>query len=162
MAGRWTGFMKALLQRVARGGVTVGEEVAGSIGKGLVVLVGAAQGDTAEDAAYLADRVINLRIFDDEQGKFNYSVADVQGELLVVSQFTLLAGTRKGRRPSFVEAAPPEQAEPLIESFVQHCRSCGVKVETGRFRAHMLVEIHNDGPVTIMLDSRDRFTPRQG
>jgi len=154
--------MKALLQRVVRARVTVDGEVVGSIGRGLVALVGAAQGDTAEDSLYLADRTVSLRIFDDEQGKFNYSLVDVQGELLAVSQFTLLAATRKGRRPSFVEAAPPEQAEPLIEKYIEHCRSCGVKVHTGRFRAHMLVEILNDGPVTIMLDSRDRFTPRQG
>ncbi len=149
--------MKALLQRVAEGSVSVGGEVVGRIGRGLVVLVGVAGGDTERDARYLAQRTVNLRIFPDEAGKFDLSVLDVRGELLVVSQFTLLADTKKGRRPSFVDAAPPIQAEELFEKFVDEARTTGLKVATGRFQQHMLVEIHNDGPVTILLDSRDKF-----
>jgi D-tyrosyl-tRNA(Tyr) deacylase len=126
----------------------------GRIERGLVVFVGIASGDTAEDARYLAQRTVNLRIFSDEAGRFNLSALDIGGELLVVSQFTLLADTRKGRRPSFTEAAPPEQAEPLFAQFVEQARATGLKVETGRFQQYMQVEIHNDGPVTILLDSR--------
>jgi len=131
--------------------------VVGSIGQGLVVFVGVANGDTERDAQYLAQRTVNLRIFSDKEGRFNLSVLDIKGELLVVSQFTLLADTRKGRRPSFIEAAPPAQAEALFERFVQQARATGLKVETGRFQQYMQVEIHNDGPVTILLDSRDKF-----
>ena len=148
--------MKALLQRVTRASVSIGGEVVGKIGPGLVVLVGVASGDTGGEAQYLAQRTVNLRIFPDEEGKFNLSVLDIKGELLVVSQFTLLADTRKGRRPSFVEAAPPVQAEELIEKFIAEARTSGLKVETGRFQQYMQVEIHNDGPVTIMLDSQDK------
>ncbi len=148
--------MKALLQRVTKASVSVIGEVVGRIGPGLVVLVGVANGDTERDAQSLAQRTVNLRIFADEASKFNLSVLDVKGELLVVSQFTLLADTRKGRRPSFVEAAPPELAEQLFERFVQQARTTGLKVETGRFQQHMQVEIHNDGPVTVLLDSRDK------
>ncbi|HUU08275.1 MAG TPA: D-aminoacyl-tRNA deacylase [Dehalococcoidales bacterium] len=148
--------MKALLQRVTRASVSIGGEVVGKIGPGLVVLVGVASGDTGSEAQYLAQRTVNLRIFPDEEGKFNFSVLDIKGELLVVSQFTLLADTRKGRRPSFVEAAPPAQAEELIEKFIAEARTSGLKVETGRFQQYMQVEIHNDGPVTIMLDSQDK------
>ncbi len=148
--------MKALLQRVTKASVSVIGEVVGRIGPGLVVLVGVANGDTERDAQSLAQRTVNLRIFADEASKFNLSVLDVKGELLVVSQFTLLADTRKGRRPSFVEAAPPELAEQLFERFVQQARAAGLKVETGRFQQHMQVEIHNDGPVTVLLDSRDK------
>ena len=146
--------MKALLQRVTSASVSVGGEVVGQIGPGLVVLVGVATGDTADDARYLARRTAELRIFSDEASKFNLSVLDTGGELLVVSQFTLLADTRKGRRPSFVEAAPPELAEELFEVFIDEARSRGLKVATGRFQQHMLVEIHNDGPVTVMLESK--------
>ena len=146
--------MKALLQRVTGASVGVAGEVVGRIGPGLVVLVGVAQGDTAKDAQFLAQKTVNLRIFTDEVGKFNLSALDIKGELLVVSQFTLMADTRKGRRPSFVEAAPPEMAEELFEQFVAQVRASGLKVETGRFQQYMQVEIHNDGPVTIMLDSR--------
>jgi D-tyrosyl-tRNA(Tyr) deacylase len=120
----------------------------------LVVFVGVASEDTAEDAGYLAQRTVNLRIFSDDDGRFNLSALDVSGELLVVSQFTLLADTRKGRRPSFVEAAPPAQAEQLFMRFVEEVRASGLKVETGRFQQYMQVEIHNDGPVTILLDSQ--------
>jgi D-tyrosyl-tRNA(Tyr) deacylase len=148
--------VKALLQRVTEASVSVVGEVVGRIGQGLVVFVGAADGDTKEEARYLAQRTVNLRIFADEEGKFNLSALDIKGELLVVSQFTLLADTRKGRRPSFVEAAPPEQAEELIEQFVDEARATGLKVETGRFQQYMQVEIHNDGPVTILLDSKDK------
>lgn len=146
--------MKALLQRVTRASVSVGGEVVGSIGPGLVVLVGVASGDTEKDADSLADKTVGLRIFADEGGKFNLSALDVGGDLLLISQFTLLADSRKGRRPSFTEAAPPAQAQALFERFVSAARSSGLKVETGCFQEHMHVEIHNDGPVTIMLDSR--------
>jgi len=149
--------VKALLQRVTEASVSVAGEVVGSIGQGLVIFVGVANGDTERDAQYLAQRIVNLRIFSDKEGRFNLPVLDIKGELLVVSQFTLLADTRKGRRPSFIEAAPPAQAEALFERFVQQARATGLKVETGRFQQYMQVEIHNDGPVTILLDSRDKF-----
>lgn len=148
--------MKALLQRVSRASVSVANEVVGRIGQGLVIFVGVASGDTEKDAQYLAQKAVGLRIFPDQAGRFNLSALDIRGELLVVSQFTLLADTRKGRRPSFVEAAPPAQAEPLCEQFVTAARASGLKVETGRFQQYMQVEIHNDGPVTILLDSREK------
>ncbi len=148
--------MKALLQRVTGASVSVGDEVVGSIGRGLVVFVGVANGDTEKDAQYLAQKTVNLRIFADEVGRFNLSALDIEGELLLVSQFTLIADTRKGRRPSFVEAAPPAQAEQLFGQFVEQARATGLKVETGRFQQYMQVEIHNDGPVTILLDSREK------
>jgi len=135
----------------------VAGEVVGKIGRGLVVFVGVAAGDTERDAQYLAQKTVNLRIFSDDVGKFNLSALDVKGELLVVSQFTLLADTKKGRRPSFVEAAPPAQAEELFGRFVDEVRTTGLKVETGRFQQYMQVEIHNDGPVTILLDSREKL-----
>ena len=149
--------MKALLQRVTGASVSVDGEVVGRIGRGLVIFVGVADGDTDKDAQYLAQKTVNLRIFSDEESKFNLSALDIKGELLVVSQFTLLADTKKGRRPSFIEAAPPAQAEELFERFVAQARATGLKVETGRFQQYMQVEIHNDGPVTILLDSRDKF-----
>ena len=149
--------MKALLQRVTEASVSVGGEVVGRIGQGLVVFVGVASGDTEKDAQYLAQKTVNLRIFSDEEGRFNLSALDIKGELLVVSQFTLLADTRKGRRPSFIEAAPPAQAEEIFERFVEQARATGLRVETGRFQQYMQVEIHNDGPVTILLDSRQKF-----
>ncbi len=148
--------MKALLQRVSRASVSVAGEEVGRIGAGLAVLLGVAGGDTEEDAQYLLQKIINLRIFSDAAGKFNLSLLDTGGELLLVSQFTLLADARKGRRPSFTEAAPPELAAALVEYFVGQARAAGIRVATGRFQAHMLVEILNDGPVTIMLDSRER------
>ena len=148
--------MKALLQRVTRASVSVDGEVVGRIGQGLIVFVGVANGDTEKDAQYLAQKTANLRLFSDEAGKFNLSAMDIKGELLLVSQFTLLADTRKGRRPSFIEAAASAQAEELFEQFVQESRSTGLKVETGRFQQYMQVEIHNDGPVTILLDSREK------
>jgi len=149
--------MKALLQRVTGASVSVAGEVVGSVGRGLVVFVGVASEDTEKDAQYLAQKTVNLRIFADEAGKFNLSALDINGELLLVSQFTLMADTRKGRRPSFVEAAPPAQAEELFNYFVEQASATGLKVETGRFQQYMQVEIHNDGPVTILLDSREKY-----
>ncbi len=149
--------MKALLQRVTRASVSVAGEVVGRIDRGLMVFVGVASGDTEKDAQYLAQKTVSLRIFSDEEGRFNLSALDIKGELLVVSQFTLLADTRKGRRPSFIEAAPPAQAEEIFERFVEQARATGLRVETGRFQQYMQVEIHNDGPVTILLDSKGKF-----
>ncbi|MBA7678946.1 D-aminoacyl-tRNA deacylase [subsurface metagenome] len=149
--------MKALLQRVTEASVSVAGEVVGRIGQGLVVFVGVASGDTEKDVQFLVQKTVNLRIFADEAGKFNLSALDIKGGLLLVSQFTLMADTRKGRRPSFVEAAPPAQAEELFEQFVEQARATGLRVETGRFQQYMQVEIHNDGPVTILLDSRGKI-----
>jgi D-tyrosyl-tRNA(Tyr) deacylase len=149
--------VKALLQRVSEASVSISGEEVGKIGRGLVVFLGVADGDTERDAQYLIQKIINLRIFADADEKFNLSALDINGELLLVSQFTLLADTRKGRRPSFIEAAPPERAEELFEYFVEQARGSGLKVATGRFQQYMQVEIHNDGPVTVMLDSRDKL-----
>jgi len=149
--------MKALLQRVTRASVSIDNEEVGRIGQGLVVFLGVAGGDAEKDAQYLAQKIVNLRIFADEEGKFNLSALDINAELLLVSEFTLLADTRKGRRPNFVEAAAPAQAEELYEYFVEQTRATGLKVATGRFQAYMQVEIHNDGPVTILLDSSEKF-----
>jgi len=146
--------MKALVQRVSRASVSVNDDVVGEISRGLVVFLGVAQGDSKEDASYLANKVVNLRIFADEASKFALSALETKGDVLVVSQFTLLADSRKGRRPSFTEAAPPDLAKELYEFFVEQVRSTGLKVETGLFQEHMLVEIHNDGPVTISLESK--------
>ena len=129
----------------------------GRINRGLVVFIGVAGSDTEKDAQYLAQKTVNLRIFADEQGRFNLSALDVKGELLVVSQFTLLANTRKGRRPSFAGAAPPEQAEKLFQGFLTALGDSELKIATGRFQQYMQVEIINDGPVTILLDSKDKF-----
>ena len=148
--------MKILLQRVSGASVKIGGRPVALIGRGLVVLVGVAAGDTEKDIEYLVSKMAELRIFTDECGKFNLSALDIEADLLLVSQFTLLADTSKGRRPSFTDAAPPEEAEPLFDKFVERARQTGLKVETGRFAAHMQVEIHNDGPVTITLDSRQR------
>jgi D-aminoacyl-tRNA deacylase len=146
--------MRAVVQRVSAGAVSVdGEEIA-RIGSGFVVLVGVGLEDGEADAQYLADKIINLRVFDDPQGKMNLSVRDVGGELLVVSQFTLMADCRKGRRPGFDAAATPEKAQLLYNYFVGRIAEAGVPACTGRFQAHMLVEIANDGPVTTILDSR--------
>jgi len=149
--------VKALLQRVAKASVSVKGEVAGQIGQGLVVLLGIANGDTEKDADYLVNKFINLRIFTDAADKFNLSVLDVKGEILLISQFTLLADARHGRRPDFINAAPPREAEALFNYVVKQTQTSGLKVATGRFQQHMEVEIHNTGPVTIMLDSRDKY-----
>jgi len=153
--------LRALVQRVSKASVSIEGQLVATIKQGMVVLIGVGKGDSEPDAQYLADKIANLRIFSDEADKFNLSALDVGGELLVVSQFTLLADTRKGRRPSFTDAAPPEEAEPLIETFVQLLRAAELKVETGRFRQNMLVEIHNIGPVTIFIDSEERLKPRR-
>lgn len=152
--------MIAVVQRVSRASVTVDSETVATIGQGLVVLVGVRRADSEDDAKYLADKTANLRIFSDPAGKFNLSALDLAAEVLVVSQFTLLGETRKGRRPSFTEAAAPDEAEPLLERLVQALRDTGLSVSTGRFQQHMLVEIHNDGPVTIVIDSQERLRPR--
>lgn len=147
--------MRILLQRVTRASVSVDQRVVGSIGHGLVALVGVGQGDAADDAARMADKVARLRIFNDADGRFNRSVLDVRGGALVISQFTLYADARRGRRPGFTEAAAPELAAPLCEAFALRLGEQGVvPVETGVFGATMQVEIHNQGPVTIWLDSR--------
>lgn len=144
--------MRALVQRVRKASVSVDEQTVGAIGPGLVVLLGVKDGDTAEEAAWMAGKVANLRIFPDEEGKMNRSVLEAGGKALVVSQFTLYADCRRGRRPSFVEAARPEVADPLVTRFVDLLRAEGLQVETGIFQADMLVEIHNDGPVTVLVE----------
>lgn len=144
--------MRALIQRVSKAGVAVNGQTIASIGKGLLILLGVGHGDGEEQARFLAEKIANLRIFEDEQGKTNLSVLDVQGEALVVSQFTLYADTRKGRRPSFTDAALPEVAEALVDRFVEFLRGHGVPTQSGQFGAHMEVEIHNDGPVTVWLE----------
>jgi D-tyrosyl-tRNA(Tyr) deacylase len=149
--------MRAVLQRVTHGSVTVEGQQIGQIARGLVVLLGVEQDDADVDAQQLADKTIQLRIFDDAEGKMNLSLSDVAGEMLVVSQFTLLGDCRQGRRPSFIQAAAPELAERLYETFVAAVGVQGIRVATGKFRAMMHVELVNDGPVTILLDSRKRF-----
>lgn len=149
--------MRAVVQRVTRGKVTVAGETVGEIGPGLVVLLGVGHEDTKEDLTYMVSKIVNLRIFSDEEGKMNLSLKDIGGEMLVVSQFTLYADCRKGRRPSFIEAAPPDKAKEFYEEFIELVRAAGIRVATGRFQEEMLVEIHNDGPVTILLDSKREF-----
>ena len=146
--------MRSVVQRVSRGAVRVDRQVVGEVGHGLVVLLGVAAGDGPDDARWTADKLAQLRIFEDEAGKMNRSVQDVGGSVLLVSQFTLLGDARKGNRPSFVGAAPPEPANALYEEVVALLRARGVPVATGVFRAHMEVELVNDGPVTLLLDSR--------
>jgi len=146
--------MKVLIQRVRRGRVSVNNAVVGEIGSGFVILVGVTHSDGPAEVKKLAEKTAHLRVFEDSQGKMNRSALDTGAEMLVISQFTLYADTRKGRRPSFTKAAPPEQAEPLMVQFVDHLRRLGIeKVATGQFGAEMLVDIENDGPVTIMLDT---------
>ncbi len=146
--------MKTVLQRVSQAAVSVEGKLISEIGKGLVVLVGVEQGDSEKDATYLAEKILHLRIFEDEAGKMNLSLLDVHGSLLVVSQFTLLGDCRKGRRPSFTKAAEPELARYLYEFFIEELKRGGLPVATGIFQAHMTVQIFNDGPVTLILDSR--------
>ena len=153
--------MRALVQRVARASVAVGD-VVGQIEKGLVVFLGVGRDDGEEDARYVVEKVVNLRIFDDEAGRFNISALEIAAHLLIISQFTLYADVRKGRRPSFTAAAPPEEAETLFEKAVGLFRETGLRVETGRFQQRMVVDIQNEGPVTIMVDSADRHRPRRG
>ena len=145
--------MRAVVQRVDRANVTVDEKITGEVQKGLLVLLGVAEGDTDKDLAYIIDKVCGMRIFEDEAGKMNLSVKDVGGAILAVSQFTLCGDCRKGKRPSFDKAAKPDIANAYYEQFVAACRDKGLPVETGVFRAHMLVELVNNGPVTILLDS---------
>ena len=149
--------MRAVIQRVSRAGVTVDGETVGSIDGGLLVLLGVGAGDTARDADYLVDKTIGLRIFPDENGKMNRNVRQAGGSLLVISQFTLYGDCRRGRRPSFDAAAEPGEAKALYEYFVQAARERRIRVETGVFQAHMAVELVNDGPVTILLDSTKLF-----
>ncbi len=146
--------MRAVIQRVKSSSVTVGDETVGKIDNGLLVLLGVAKPDQAADADFLAEKIVNLRIFEDEQGKMNRSLIDIGGEMLVVSQFTLLGDCRKGRRPSFTEAAGPDKANELYEYFVAQVRKTGITVATGRFRAMMEVALINDGPVTLILESK--------
>jgi len=149
--------MRAVVQRVSRARVTVNGETSGEIGLGLLVLLGVGQADTEADATYLADKVSRLRVFEDAQGKMNRCVQDVGGKVLVVSQFTLYGDVRRGKRPSFDAAAPPEKARQLYEFFVERIRAVGLKCETGRFQEMMKVELVNEGPVTILLDSAKQF-----
>jgi D-aminoacyl-tRNA deacylase len=149
--------MRAVVQRVSRAQVSVGQEVVGKIGPGLLVLLGIAKTDTQADAEYLAAKIVGLRVFEDQNGKMNLSLAEMNGAILAVSQFTLYGDVRKGRRPSFDDAAPPELARVLYEDFVAKIRESGVICETGRFQAMMQVELMNDGPVTILLDSNRAF-----
>jgi len=150
--------MRAVVQRVSQCAVDVDGEKVGSIGPGLLVLLGVAKGDEPSAADYLAEKIANLRIFEDDHGKMNRSLMDIQGDMLVVSQFTLLGDCRKGRRPSFIQAAPPEIAERLYQQFVEAVRSKGLHVETGQFQAMMAVSLINDGPVTLVLESPVRET----
>src|SRR5262245_50370555 len=147
--------MKAVVQRVSSARVEVDGEITGEIARGLLVLLGVAKQDQETDAAWMAEKVVGIRIFEDGDGKMNRGLLEVEGALLAVSQFTLLGDSRKGRRPSFIDAAPPEEAEALYRTFVSKTRSLGAKTETGKFQAHMAVHLVNDGPVTILLDSRD-------
>jgi len=149
--------MRAVIQRVSRAKVTVNGETTGEIANGLLVLLGVATGDTNADADYLAEKIVGLRIFEDQDGKMNLSVADTAGALLVVSQFTLYGDVRRGKRPSFDAAAPPQQARELYEYFVEKIRTAGMTCETGRFQEMMQVELVNEGPVTILLDSAKAF-----
>ncbi len=153
--------MRVVLQRVTSASVTVEREIVSSIGPGMLLLVGVGDGDSAEDAARIAKKAADLRIFSDEQDRFNVSLLESGGEALVVSQFTLLADVRKGRRPSFVAAAKPDEALPIVDAFAQALRDLGVQVATGRFGTYMQVSLENDGPVTIVLDSAELDRPRR-
>ncbi|WDV47557.1 D-aminoacyl-tRNA deacylase [Clostridiaceae bacterium M8S5] len=149
--------MRAVVQRVSKAKVTVDNEVTGSINKGLMVLLGVEEEDEDKDTKYLVDKVVNLRIFEDEKEKMNKSLLDIDGEILVVSQFTLLGDCRKGRRPNFMQAAKPDKANRMYEDFIKHCKEYGLKTEVGEFGADMKVDLTNDGPVTILVDSHKVF-----
>lgn len=149
--------MRAVVQRVSSSKVTVEDNITGQIEKGLLVLLGVTHEDTSSDVDYMIDKILNLRIFEDENGKMNLSLKDVGGELLVVSQFTLYGDCRKGKRPSFTNAARPELAEELYKEFIEKAKNQGVIAQTGKFRAHMMVELTNDGPITMLLDSSKNF-----
>jgi D-tyrosyl-tRNA(Tyr) deacylase len=149
--------MRAVVQRVSQAKVTVDKEITGEIAEGLLVLLGVARDDTEADAIYLAEKIAGLRVFEDDQEKMNRNVQDVGGSVLAVSQFTLFGDVRRGKRPSFDDAAPPEKARQLYEFFVEKIRSMGLRCETGRFQAMMKVELVNEGPVTILLDSKKTF-----
>ena len=154
--------MRAVVQRVGEASVLIDGQEVGRIGAGLAILLGVGKEDEEADAQYLVEKILNLRIFADEENRFNRSALDVGAELLLVSQFTLYADTRKGRRPDFTAAAPPQHAETLYEYTVDRFRQAGLKVATGRFQEYMQVRLENDGPVTILLDSADRHRPRRG
>ena len=154
--------MRALIQRVTRAAVAVGDQTTGEIGPGLVILLGVSKEDDEADVGYLVEKIANLRIFADEENRFNRSALDIGAEFLIVSQFTLYADTRKGRRPDFNQAAAPEEAKRLYEHAVQLFREAGIIVATGMFGEHMRVLLENDGPVTLMLESADRQRPRRG
>ena len=149
--------MRAVIQRVSRAQVAVAGEIVGKIGRGLLVLLGVAQADSEADADYLADKIVGLRIFEDESGKMNVDLASIGGQILVVSQFTLYGDVRRGKRPSFDAAASPDRARQLYEYFVERIRAAGIQCETGRFQEMMQVELVNEGPVTILLDSTKSF-----
>jgi D-tyrosyl-tRNA(Tyr) deacylase len=149
--------MRAVVQRVSYSKVTVDGVIIGEIQKGLNVLLGVGQEDSEKDIEYLAEKIINLRVFEDSNGKMNLSLLDVSGELLIISQFTLYGDTRKGKRPSYDKAARPEVAENMYNKFVDYCKQYDIKVQTGKFQAMMMVEIHNDGPVTLLIDSKKEF-----
>jgi len=155
---RWyAAEMRAVVQRVTKASVSVDSQIVGKISSGIVVLLGVGKDDTLEDAEYLAEKIVNLRIFDDGEGKMNLSLLDVKGEALIISQFTLYGDCRRGRRPSYSDSASPDIANELYKKFVELVRNYNIRVETGIFAAHMLVEIHNDGPVTLLLDSKKVF-----
>jgi D-aminoacyl-tRNA deacylase len=149
--------MRAVVQRISRAKVTVENEIVGQVGKGFLVLLGVSQDDTQDDVIFMAQKIAELRVFRDEEGKMNLSLQDVGGQMLVVSQFTLYGDCRKGRRPSFVRAAPPEKADELYQSFVAEVRGQGIHVETGQFQADMDVELVNEGPVTLLIESNKEF-----
>ncbi len=149
--------MRAVIQRVNFSSVIVEGKIVGAIKMGLNVLLGVEDGDTAQDVAYMAEKIVHLRIFEDAEDKMNLSLLDVGGEMLCISQFTLFGDCRKGRRPSFITAARPEMANALYESYVESVRQMGVTVQTGEFQTHMIVDIQNDGPVTVLVDSKKNF-----